>query len=194
VPIEARFITAPRLTDGEMLGLRVPHNVQVFSLVSDKPVLVALSSSYDGPFALGEDFGLSAPPLQTNALEPRLLMLRSFPSKFMTGEQQGRSEPYTPPGQFAARYSVQTFTNFLGLQIPVAYRMDVLWPGFGGLITNQGVALEFVGTVTSISSINSPVGPPEVLGGVAVDDYRYQDPRHPESPLHYSIHDREWKP
>lgn len=99
------------------------------------------------------------------------------------------------PGRLAARYSVETSTNFLGARIPLKYKLEVFWPGFGVNTTNRSLAESFAGLVTNIDRIDSTVGRPGILGSLTVNDYRfhYQDSQHALSDLRYKITNHVWK-
>jgi hypothetical protein len=196
VPLEAEFVTSPSLVDGELRDLVVPSNVRVFWKDGEQGtnVLVAVSSNYIGPFVRGEDLGLSAPPLQTNQMDPRYLMVPRFTMKFLRGEEQGKSFPSVRPGQIAARYSVERSTNFSEVRIPLDYKLEVFWPGFGVNTTNRDTAEVYIGNVTNITGTDSNVGRPEIWGTITVDDFRSShDPVHALNGRRYNITDRAWK-
>jgi hypothetical protein len=98
-------------------------------------------------------------------------------------------------GRLAARYSVEAATNFLGARIPIKYKLEVFWPGFGENTTNRSLAELYAGTVTNIARIDAAAGRPEILGTLTVSDYRFhhQDALHALNDLHYKITNHIWR-
>jgi hypothetical protein len=196
VPVAAQFVTCPSLAQRDLPDLVVSENIAVtrFDPADGKTVLVALSSNYSGPFPQGEAYGLSAPPIQTNPIDPRLLAMAtwSMPMKFMTGEEQGLKIPPLRPGRLAARYAVEQWTNFCSLAVPRHFKLEVFWPGLGVNTTNQGVASLEIGMITNVSAITSATGRPEINGELSVADYR-QNSVGSRNPERYHIWDHSWK-
>jgi RNA polymerase sigma factor (sigma-70 family) len=196
VPVAAQFVTCPSLAQRDLPDLVVPENIRVMRLdpAEGKTVLVALSSNFSGPFPRGEDYGLSAPPIQANSIDPGLLAvaMKNIPMRFMTGEEQGLKIPPLRPRRLAARYGVEQWTNFCSLLVPRHFKLEVFWPGFGVNTTNQSVASLEIGMITNVSAIASTTGRPEINGELSVADYR-QNPAGSRNPERYHIWDHTWR-
>lgn len=123
------------------------------------------------------------------------LLVPSGKTFLASREREEKKVRALEPGQFAARYSVGAFTNVFQAQIPLQYRLEVFWPGFGVNTTNRTVAEFFSGEVTNISRIHARVSRPDILGTMSVNDYRfhYQDSTHALNQLRYRITNHVWK-
>ncbi len=159
--------------------------------------------SYSFTNTLQQDPAWPRSPLSAEfftAVEPSPAEQTNLPllnrGKLSTNRSPERQKVRAPkPGQLAARYTVERSTNMWGAQIPLAYRLEVFWPGFGVDTSDRSIAELHTGTVTNIARIDSSVGRPRIVGNLSVEDYRppHRTSGFPSDPLRYRITNHVWR-
>jgi RNA polymerase sigma factor (sigma-70 family) len=195
-PLGAEFLTNPSLLDGELPDLMPPKNVVGVICGKERqgPFTIRVSSNLFDLVVRGHETEPWAAQVDTNLIDPRFQRV-STSGEHGTGGEQGKRLPPMRPGQLAALYSVQAWTNFSGALIPLDYKLEVFRSASEPDADSRYTREVFIGHIASIAPIDSSSGRPAIWGSLTVDDYR-----HPDDPaaalnghLHYRIADGAWK-
>jgi len=195
-PLEAEFLTSPSLLDGELPNLMPSKNVVgvIYGKELQGPFTIRVSSNLFDLVVRGHEAEAWAAQVDTNLIDPRFQRVATS-GEYGTGGEQGKRLPPMRPGQLAALYSVQAWTNFSEALIPLDYKLEVFRSGSEPDATSRYTREVFIGHIASIAPIDSTSGRPAIWGSLTVDDYR-----HPDDPaaalnghLHYRIADGAWR-